>query len=290
MSLSWFSEGNQLDSMDSGSFLVRGNQGGRRDNKRLKNTRFCDHCQRNGHTKDQCFKLVGYLDWYKGPRGGEGSRGNARARRPTRFAANVTSSVMDTPLEEVEVNQDSAGSNVIDSNMLQALAQEMMKLMKGKQSAEQQPSHLSAYAQFAGIPPISSLTNVCCAVHSIIGSWIVDTRASDHMTSTSASFNSTTPLSIPIHVTLADGTAKLVTHTGHIPLNQTITSNNVLQVPEFKYNLLYVIKLLSDHNLCAIFYPDKCFLQDLSTKLIVAARRKDGGLYFLNNLPAVKAS
>jgi len=137
---------------------------------------------------------------------------------------------------------------------------------------------MSAYAQFAGISPISCQTNVCCAVHSNIGSWIIDTGASDHMTSTSASFNSTTPLSIPIHVTLPDGTAKLVTHRGHIPLNQTISLNNVLDVPEFKYNLLSVSKLLSDHNLCAIFYPDRCFFQDLSTKLIVAAGRKDGGL------------
>ena len=77
---------------------------------------------------------MGYPDWYEGPRGGEGSRGNGKARRPTRFAANVnkSSSVMDTPLEEVDVNQDSAGSNVIDPNVLQVLAQEMMKLMKGK--------------------------------------------------------------------------------------------------------------------------------------------------------------
>ncbi|KAL0447877.1 UNVERIFIED_CONTAM: Retrovirus-related Pol polyprotein from transposon RE2 [Sesamum latifolium] len=30
-----------------------------------KRTLFCDHCQRNGHTKDTCLKLHGTPDWYK---------------------------------------------------------------------------------------------------------------------------------------------------------------------------------------------------------------------------------
>ena len=31
-------------------------------------SRFCNYCKKEGHTKDVCFKLVGYPDWYKGPR------------------------------------------------------------------------------------------------------------------------------------------------------------------------------------------------------------------------------
>ena len=79
---------------------------------------------------------MGYPDWYEGSRGGEGPRGSVKPRKTTRFAANVQSnkstSVMDTPLEEVEVNPESGGSNVVDSNVIQALAQEMIRLMKGK--------------------------------------------------------------------------------------------------------------------------------------------------------------
>ena len=40
----------------------------KRDSKKPKPPRFCDHCQRTGHTQDQCFKLIGYPDWYDGPR------------------------------------------------------------------------------------------------------------------------------------------------------------------------------------------------------------------------------
>lgn len=28
----------------------------------------CYHCNAKGHTKDSCFKIIGYPDWYKGPR------------------------------------------------------------------------------------------------------------------------------------------------------------------------------------------------------------------------------
>uniref|UniRef100_A0A7C8Z8R5 Uncharacterized protein n=1 Tax=Opuntia streptacantha TaxID=393608 RepID=A0A7C8Z8R5_OPUST len=125
------------------SFFARNSsRGGRRDNSRRRDAKsalFCNHCQRNGHTRDKCFKLVGYPDWYEGP------RDNTRTRKPVRLAATVqnTKAVMDTPLEETEnsamiVGQqhsiDVAGNN---GNILQILAQEMMKLMKGNHSAEQ---------------------------------------------------------------------------------------------------------------------------------------------------------
>ena len=129
--------GNQLESLDAGAanLSARNNQGYRKDSRRPKSAQFCDHCQKNGHTKDQCFKLVGYPDWYEGPRGGEGPRGTVRARKSNRFAANVqgTSSVsgLDTPLEEAEVS-DSGVLNMADPSLIQALAKEMIKIMKGK--------------------------------------------------------------------------------------------------------------------------------------------------------------
>lgn len=107
------------------------------------------------------------------------------------------------------------------------------------------------------------------------------------MTSNSASFDCTKSLPKPVHVVLPNGTSKFVTQLGQIPLNEVVTLHDVLYVPAFKYNLLFVSKLLSDHNLCAIFYPDKCFFQDLSTRMIIAVGKKDGRLYFLNKIPVV---
>lgn len=72
--------------------------------------------------------------------------------------------------------------------MVKALAQEMMKLLKGKQ-VEQQPDNMHhSFAHFIGSQSIvsssiSSHFHTCYDVqNSYVGSWIVDIGASDHMT------------------------------------------------------------------------------------------------------------
>jgi len=116
--------------------FVRNSFKGRRENNRrrdnsAKNALFFYHCQRNGHTRDKCFKLVGYPDWY------EGLRDNTKSRKPpVRLAAAVQNAklVLDTPLEETDNTVMTIGQPHTDpnGNILQALAQEMLKLMKGK--------------------------------------------------------------------------------------------------------------------------------------------------------------
>jgi len=211
-----------------------------------------------------------------------------------------TKAVLDTPLKEAgnpvmtvghQHSIDATGNN---GNILQALAQEMMKLMKGNQPAEQTDHTNASYAHFAGIfsckpDSISSQSSICCVVHSDSGSWILDTGASVRTTPNLALFANHTSLLKPIHVKLPDGTLKLISHARQVTLSPTVTLNNVLHVPEFKHNLLYVGKLLSDNKLCAIFYPDSCFFQDLSTRLNVATRKKAGGLYFLHQNPAAES-
>lgn len=31
--------------------------------------RFCDNCKMNGHTKKNCFKIIGFIEWYKTKKG-----------------------------------------------------------------------------------------------------------------------------------------------------------------------------------------------------------------------------
>ena len=78
--------------------------------KKPKELRFCDHCQRTGHTIDQCFKLVGYPDWYEGPR--DTSKDTSfKNKKPSpstaRMVANVVNLdvVQDSPLDEIDGKQ-----------------------------------------------------------------------------------------------------------------------------------------------------------------------------------------
>ena len=92
-------------------------------------------------------------------------------------------------------------------------------------------------------------------------------------------FSTTKTLTTPIHVTLPDSSSKPVTVLGTIPISSTLSLNNVLYVPNFKYNLLLVAKFLVDNSYCTIFYPSHCLFQDLSTNMTVAVGKKACGLY-----------
>lgn len=35
------------------------------DNRKRNAEKLCDYCKMKGHLKDSCFKLIGFLDWYK---------------------------------------------------------------------------------------------------------------------------------------------------------------------------------------------------------------------------------
>jgi len=169
------------------AFLAKGSnaQGFKKDSKKSKSARFCDHCQRTGHTIDQCFKLIGYPDWY------DASKDKGRGRGGPKVAAHVltqnTEQMQEDPLEDSSLVNTGVNTQ-FDTSLVQALAQEMMKFMKGKQG-EQQHDHLQSFAHFAGslstgFSSISSHSDTSCAVqHSYSNSWIVDTGASDHMTS-----------------------------------------------------------------------------------------------------------
>ena len=54
--------------LGTNAFLARNAPRSKKDvRKKPKEFRLCDHCQQTGHTIDQCFRIIGYPDWYDGP-------------------------------------------------------------------------------------------------------------------------------------------------------------------------------------------------------------------------------
>ncbi|VFQ64259.1 unnamed protein product [Cuscuta campestris] len=234
-----------------------------------KHKRVCDYCKESEHLKDQCFKLVGYPEWFKGPKGKKGQNfygGN-------KFAANIMTHTHDsqaeTPLEDM---------GVLHSNptFIQNVAQEMMKMMTDKvnsKSSEGVP--LNAYAHLAGNnwPIASSVmklesSKACYMNVDDTVEWIIDTGASDHMTPFEHIFDEMHTLVKPIMVTLPDGSHKAVSKAGHVTFPQNLVLTDVLYVPEFKFNLISVSKLIDTHKLNAQFLPNECVFQDLLTEQV----------------------
>ncbi|XP_074318778.1 uncharacterized protein LOC141655607 [Silene latifolia] len=132
---------------------------------------------------------------------------------------------------------------------------------------------------FAGISSSSSTFFQSGKAHN--NTWIVDSGASDHMTSCVSLVHDIVHLSHPIMVGLPDGSTKLVHKTGTIYLTDKITLYNVLIIPEFKENLLSVGRLLEHSGLKLIFFAHECWFQDHLSKLIVAKAKKHGNLYLI---------
>ncbi|KAF7827611.1 uncharacterized protein G2W53_018775 [Senna tora] len=93
----------------------KGSNGGVK--KKDKKDRYCEHCAITGHTKDVCFKLHGYPEWFEKKK----SNGNGRKQ-----VANMAAEV-DNP---ISVAKDS--TNDISAMVSQIVRQELAKLAKGK--------------------------------------------------------------------------------------------------------------------------------------------------------------
>uniref|UniRef100_A0A2C9W101 Uncharacterized protein n=1 Tax=Manihot esculenta TaxID=3983 RepID=A0A2C9W101_MANES len=85
--------------------------------------RLYTYCNMPGHTKEICFKLQGYPDWYKDLK----KKGKQRE--------NATAHVADTPLIDVGQNGHGDWNNKVD---ISALAGEIMKFMKKKNVLDEQ--------------------------------------------------------------------------------------------------------------------------------------------------------
>ncbi|XP_056685159.1 uncharacterized protein [Spinacia oleracea] len=87
----------------------------------------CDHCTMKGHTKEECFQLVGYPDWFKNP-------GKGKITHKT--SANVNKQgndfAGDTPLEKSNEHGETSGAKS-DPNLISTLVQEVMKALSEKQ-------------------------------------------------------------------------------------------------------------------------------------------------------------
>jgi len=63
----------------------------------------CDHCGMRGHLKEECFKLVGYPDWFKNPKGKPNQRQAANVTREGNLYAG------DNPLDFGNQQGESSG-------------------------------------------------------------------------------------------------------------------------------------------------------------------------------------
>lgn len=90
--------------------------------------------------------------------------------------------------------------------------------------------------------------------------WIIDTGVSEHMWFDKISLHNLLSLPCHVHINLPNSNRVTVTHIGNIHILPTLILNNVLLVPSFKYNLLFVHRLCLQFNCTIYFNSDKCLM------------------------------
>ena len=85
-----------------------------------------------------------------------------------------------------------------------------------------------------------------------------------------------------VKVALPNGERVDVKLTGETKINEQISLKNVLYLPDFNCNLVSISKLARELNCSVVFLPHGCFVQDLTTKRVIAAGELKGNLYYLD--------
>ncbi|XP_010692576.1 uncharacterized protein LOC104905674 [Beta vulgaris subsp. vulgaris] len=177
----------------------------------------------------------------------------------------------DSPLDDNEV-----AVNSLNSYMLSAICQEVLKSMKEKHPTEKS----GAYASFSGKTP----TILSCSVFKKNDkhSWIIDSGACDHMVYDESLLFNKTRLLRPIKVGLPDETHRMVELVGNVMLNDKITLTGVLLVKGFEHNFLSIGKIIEQTSVRVFFTKDTCYFQDHSSSGVIGIGYKQHGLYYFD--------
>ncbi|XP_074284164.1 uncharacterized protein LOC141608718 [Silene latifolia] len=250
----------------------------------------CTFCNTKGHIKERCYKFKA-LNAKKGTStleaGPSKTVNNAEmvfSDQDYQYQDIAPFSVTHTDYTSGNSSLGCSGNNQGTANVhvspdfVQGIVNSVMtKVLQALNERTETPATLQSSVNFAGM----YLSSQACAVNNSNSKvdWIVDTGASDHMTSNISLLHDLICLPKPVYVGLPDGSVKVVHKTGTARINDRIILHNVLFVPDFRQNLLSMGKLIATAGLLVLFLDSDCIFQDPTSKEIVALAKRTGDLY-----------
>nr|KYP74100.1 Retrovirus-related Pol polyprotein from transposon TNT 1-94 [Cajanus cajan] len=172
----------------------------------------CAHCNILGHTKDTCYKLVGY---------------------PPNYFKNHTTNT---------VNQVTGSSdNVLTSQSSNLTPDQRQQLINFLTNQMQADTTLDAIT--------TNVTGICMnvALDNNYHTWIIDSGATSHICCFKHLFHSYTAIH-DSHVLLPNSTKVKVEGIGSIKINDDIFLHNVFYITTFRFNLLYFLTLINENS------------------------------------------
>lgn len=214
----------------------------------------CDHCGMMKHTKEQCFRLVGYPEWWAdGPKRGRDGKGAAAIG-----SQETTSSGGGSNNHQKGTGREGRGACFM-------AAEEKIVTGIGTLIPELSSSHVSK--EELKIPYTSGKFNMTASGEKN-DSWIFDCGATDTMTyEISDMCSMSKPRKSRIHT--ANGETLQVKGGGTIQVSQDMKLSNCLYVPSLSHKLLSISHVTKELNCVVLMHPTFCILQDIRTGKII---------------------
>ena len=125
-------------------------------------------------------------------------------------------------------------------------------------------------------------STVCLSQSASVGSWIIDSGASNHLAGNPSLFSKLSFPKTTHHITLADGSKTQAAGIGQASPLPSLPLNSVLFVPECPFNLISISQITRTLNCSIIFNSDSFLIQDRSTGQTIGVGCESRGLYYLH--------
>lgn len=240
--------------------------------EKFPNKKLCKHCNRGGHSPDNCFVIIGYPEWWGDIPKGQSGRGRGRVgpgfnggqtRNQLTYANAVTtgSPSIETANRVVTDRDRDAVSELTDEQWRGVV--KLLNAGKGEEHDIKTSGH-------------ETLTGMC----STFPSWILDTGASHHMTGKLNLLTDLRKIS-PVLIILADGNKRVSDSEGTVRLGSHLILKSVFYVKELTSDLISVGQMM-DENRCVVQLADHFLvIQDRTTRMVTGVgKRKDGSFCF----------
>ncbi|OMO51399.1 Reverse transcriptase, RNA-dependent DNA polymerase [Corchorus capsularis] len=126
-----------------------------------------------------------------------------------------------------------------------------------------------------------SAANVDVGKNKVSKPWIIDFGATDHIASDAELLVEIQEKNGELPVMIPNGDKIPIKSVGKAKLPNGMGINNVLNIPDFKCNLISVSKLTKDLNCALIFVADFCVIYDLPSRKLIGVGKLRDGLYYL---------
>ena len=239
--------------IESSAYLTKGQKNyapyPRKNEHTNKDSLICSFCNRKGHTREKCWTLHG---------------------RPPHFEAR--------PPARAHLVQSPRGVDGIQS--IPALHTIMSEIQSLKSTMNSSTTVMGS-TSVANSGKNQLLTFISLFTKDLTEAWILDSGATDHMTSSEKSFETYEKIAPGKHVQTVDGTLLSVIGIGSMTVQPIGTISNALHVPKLFINHISVQKLAKMREYNILFDDVDAYLCHKVLRWKIGLAKVQQGLYYL---------